>query len=529
MHIENFGLLGLRKLNMNSLMVGDVLNPGSIERHGASRINIFVGPNGGGKSTVLDVVRSLANAELLKTVARENTKTSTASAFAIKFDNGCSVGAIFNQMDVDVFGLGYYVATPKGRENFSGKLYKKSSKLSKELKTLVESLSAKISWRSSHDERGVSTKEFVDSLNQDARYLVGLAPYPVKGGRKGRKEYTTPPDFAPSQLDLSEPIGILDGGRVSVSLNDDRLQRNHVAIKMFPSGWRAYGGLIAWLNARDDDSICVIEEPETHLHPTLQRLLMQRICEILERKNLQLFISTHSSVLIDIASWPGTVPKLFEADGDGFFELTEPAMAMSGLGVRPGDVFQANGVIWVEGASDRIYLLHWMKLWCGKNNKDMPVENLHFSFAFYGGAMLSHFVPRLNHGFIDIFKVNRNSVVVMDRDLDFVRGENGEEICIKKGCAKEAVLGRFLRDAGFGQFCWLTEGYTIESYLPCGFREKYFRVEAGRLLPVGNSSKVAIAQKFCQSISDFDLSCRDGSDISFFIDRLLSAIGLWNR
>ncbi|HFX1466757.1 TPA: ATP-dependent endonuclease, partial [Pseudomonas aeruginosa] len=399
-------------------------------------------------------------------------------------------------------------------------------KLPKELKALVESLSAKVSWRSSHDERGASTKEFVDSLNQDARYLVGLAPYPI---RAGRKEYTVPPDFSPSQLDLSEPIGILDGGRVSVSLNDDRLQRNHVSIKMFPSGWRAYGGLVAWLNARDDKSICVIEEPETHLHPTLQRLLMQRVCEIVERKNLQLFISTHSSVLIDIASWPGTVPKLFEADGDGFFELTEPAMAMSGLGVRPGDVFQANGVIWVEGASDRIYLLHWMKLWCEKNNEDMPVENLHFSFAFYGGAMLSHFVPSLGRGFIDMFKVNRNSIVVMDRDLDFIRGKNGEEVCVKKGCAKEAVLTRFLKDFSLGQFCWLTEGYTVEGYLPCGFRGRYFSDEAGRLLPVGNISKVAIAQKFCQSVSDFDLSYREGCDIPLFIDRLLSAIGLWNR
>ncbi|HGN3066150.1 AAA family ATPase [Pseudomonas aeruginosa] len=511
---------------MNNLMVGDALSLGSIEHHGASKINIFVGPNGGGKSTVLDVVRSLANADLLKTIARENIKSSTASAFAIRFDNGCSVGAVFNQMGVDVFGLGFYVATRKGREDFSGKLYKKSSKLPKELKALVESLSAKVSWRSSHDERGASTKEFVDSLNQDARYLVGLAPYPI---RAGRKEYTVPPDFSPSQLDLSEPIGILDGGRVSVSLNDDRLQRNHVSIKMFPSGWRAYGGLVAWLNARDDKSICVIEEPETHLHPTLQRLLMQRVCEIVERKNLQLFISTHSSVLIDIASWPGTVPKLFEADGDGFFELTEPAMAMSGLGVRPGDVFQANGVIWVEGASDRIYLLHWMKLWCEKNNEDMPVENLHFSFAFYGGAMLSHFVPSLGRGFIDMFKVNRNSIVVMDRDLDFIRGKNGEEVCVKKGCAKEAVLTRFLKDFSLGQFCWLTEGYTVEGYLPCGFRGRYFSDEAGRLLPVGNISKVAIAQKFCQSVSDFDLSYREGCDIPLFIDRLLSAIGLWNR
>ncbi|HGT3366764.1 TPA: ATP-dependent endonuclease [Pseudomonas aeruginosa] len=511
---------------MNNLMVGDALSLGSIEHHGASKINIFVGPNGGGKSTVLDVVRSLANADLLKTIARENIKSSTASAFAIRFDNGCSVGAVFNQMGVDVFGLGFYVATRKGREDFSGKLYKKSSKLPKELKALVESLSAKVSWRSSHDERGASTKEFVDSLNQDARYLVGLAPYPI---RAGRKEYTVPPDFSPSQLDLSEPIGILDGGRVSVSLNDDRLQRNHVSIKMFPSGWRAYGGLVAWLNARDDKSICVIEEPETHLHPTLQRLLMQRVCEIVERKNLQLFISTHSSVLIDIASWPGTVPKLFEADGDEFFELTEPAMAMSGLGVRPGDVFQANGVIWVEGASDRIYLLHWMKLWCEKNNEDMPVENLHFSFAFYGGAMLSHFVPSLGRGFIDMFKVNRNSIVVMDRDLDFIRGKNGEEVCVKKGCAKEAVLTRFLKDFSLGQFCWLTEGYTVEGYLPCGFRGRYFSDEAGRLLPVGNISKVAIAQKFCQSVSDFDLSYREGCDIPLFIDRLLSAIGLWNR
>lgn len=114
-----------------------------------------------------------------------------------------------------------------------------------------------------------------------------------------------------------------------------------------------------------------------------------------------------------------------------------------------------------------------------KNNEDMPVENLHFSFAFYGGAMLSHFVPSLGRGFIDMFKVNRNSIVVMDRDLDFIRGKNGEEVCVKKGCAKEAVLTRFLKDFSLGQFCWLTEGYTVEGYLLAVLEEDILATRQG--------------------------------------------------
>ena len=53
------------------------------------------------------------------------------------------------------------------------------------------------------------------------------------------------------------------------------------------------------------------------------------------------------------------------------------------LGYRASDLLQANAIVWVEGPSDRIYLLHWLR----EVAPDL-VEGVDFSIAFYGGALL---------------------------------------------------------------------------------------------------------------------------------------------
>ena len=76
MHIKSFGLLGLRTLCLNNIMQTNSLNPRDVPQVKASKVNIFVGPNGGGKSTVLDMVRALKDVEIIKTIARENMRST---------------------------------------------------------------------------------------------------------------------------------------------------------------------------------------------------------------------------------------------------------------------------------------------------------------------------------------------------------------------------------------------------------------------------------------------------------------------
>ncbi|WP_237233745.1 ATP-dependent nuclease [Pseudomonas sp. DR 5-09] len=489
----------------------------------ASRINIFVGPNGGGKSTVLDMVRALKNVDIIKTIARENMRSTTAATSIIHFNNGTWVASIFNKLAIDEFGTYISVTTQDNRYLFEGSIYSKASKPPKELVKVIEKLNAKISFRSTHDERGVRIKNIINALNIDGKHLVGLAPHPL---RPDQVEYTRSPNENDTYKHAN-PIRYIDKSTLGVFLNDDLGQDNHIPIKMLPSGWRAYAGLLGWLNSVDDDQICVIEEPEVHLHPTLQRLMMARVSEIVIRKNLQLFISTHSSVLIDVSSWPVPDTRLFEVNGYALAELTFPARALAGLGIKPSDVFQANGVIWVEGASDRIYILNWLSEWCSMHGKKMPVENLDFSFVLYGGSTLGHFTSSAAPGLIDIFSINRNSIVIMDRDLDFQRAPDGTDICINKRCVKYQVWTDITKHNSNTGFCWVTEGYTIESYLPPTFLNNYYKLVNSRLTKTSTKSKVAIAAQFKVETSSFNESFDPASDLPVRIEKLFKTIEAW--
>jgi len=499
------------------------LNPNDVEQFKASKINIFVGPNGGGKSTILDMVRALKDFEVIKTVARENMRSTTAATSIIHFENGAWVGSVFNKLSIEEFGAYISVTTPMDKYVFAGSIYSNSSKPPKELRKVLDETKAKISFRNSHDERGVNIQLVIDALNRDGKNLVGLAPNPLKPDQVA---YASPPG-SDHTYKYAKPVRHIKYGVLGVYLNDDLLQDNHIPIKMLPSGWRALAGLVAWLNSVDDDQICVIEEPEVHLHSTLQRLLITRVSEIVARKNLQLFISTHSPVLIDISSWAASSISLFEVNGHALSELTSPAKALAGLGIKPADVFQANGVIWVEGASDRIYILHWLSLWCSANGKLMPTENLDFSFVFYGGSMLGHFTSNGTPGLIDMFSVNRNSIVVMDRDLDFQREPDGNEVCMNEQCVKYQVWADFADNKSLAGYCWVTEGYTIESYLPITFRHKYFRMFGSRLKKISAYSKVVIAEKFVAGGGTFNHRYDLQTDLPIQIEKLFKSIEAW--
>lgn len=517
MHIKSFELMGLRRLHLNETFNGRLNNVKAAQRYQAARINLFVGPNGGGKSTVLDMVRAVKDYSSLMLLPRENATNDTLSRSFLQFKD-FATEIEFKPEGGKSIGVSFKLWTEKGWSVFNDSVTRTSASAPEALFNIMQAVPARISWRTSHDETGAPIIDVIEALNRDARHLIGLVWSPI------HSEQTIYSKPLANRLDL-RAIRLRDDGHLSIDLNDD-IMPNTIPIPMLPSGWRAYGGLLAWLRSKKD-AICVIEEPETHLHPMLQRLLIERISEIAEENRLQLFISTHSSVFTDIATWPGQHTRLFEANGFALTELTDPALAMSGLGVRPSDVFQANGVVWVEGASDRVYLLHWLKLWCAHHNKTMPVENLDFSFSFYGGSMLGHFSAGRS-GLIDMFRVNQNSIVIMDRDLDFER-LNGVEQCVTPNCTKYHVWQDFVHTPKPHCYCWITENYTIESYLPPSFRNQYFALaQNGRLDKHSGYSKVAIADRFVTSQAAFPSSYETSSDLPGNIEKLFNSISAWN-
>jgi len=120
----------------------------------------------------------------------------------------------------------------------------------------------------------------------------------------------------------------------------------------------------------------------------------------------------------------------------------------------------------VEGPSDRLYLRKWLELYDSELR-----EGLHYSFAFYGGSVLSHFsAGELDEigDYIKILRINRHAYVVMDHD-----GEAGSELADRK---------RRILDSLTDNYCWVTQGREIENYLSPhllhrAYKGKYEQIE----------------------------------------------------
>ena len=63
---------------------------------------------------------------------------------------------------------------------------------------------------------------------------------------------------------------------------------------------------------------------------------------------------------------------------------TTANLGKDGLGARPADLLLANGIVWLEGPSDRIYFNRWIEL----RSDGALREGRDYQCAFYGGSLL---------------------------------------------------------------------------------------------------------------------------------------------
>jgi putative ATP-dependent endonuclease of OLD family len=288
-------------------------------------------------------------------------------------------------------------------------------------------------------------------------------------------------------------------------------------------------------------TIFSIEEPENNLHPALLRRLLDFLAEEREKKGFTLIVTTHSPISIDWSTRRED-SQIVHVQHDGVSATTRTAREylhnkeiIEDLDIRASDLLQANGIIWVEGPSDRIYLKRWIDLVTGGKLK----EGTHYTIMFYGGKLLSHLEavpPDESDKLISLFSINRNGAIVIDSDrrLNGASGKGRPRSHLN--ATKRRIREEMERMSGF---VWITEGKEIENYIPIDVLQKIF----GKKIPksvskytdiisqsfVGEykNKKVDLAYTVAETMNEEDIGGH--LDLQNQLNELASHIRQWNN
>ena len=285
----------------------------------------------------------------------------------------------------------------------------------------------------------------------------------------------------------------------------------------------------------------LFEELENNLHPIIFRRLLKMIYTYSVENKVTVYITSHSTYAIDFFyNLPETslyhISKTKEGSKIQAIDNSQDKInILNDLGVKPSDILLSNGLIWVEGPSDRIYINNWINLL-----DSSLIENNDYSFMFYGGRLLSHYSLEGDDGLLAILKTNINSAIVIDSD---------------KKCEESVINGTKKRikqsfcDAGL--FCWITKGKEIENYLSKKDINKMstFEIIDGKRVKRADSNNLAqvnqyedfssyiaaIYPNFEQSKVTFakdikmDYDSLDVLDLKEKMEELINTIKKWNR
>lgn len=255
----------------------------------------------------------------------------------------------------------------------------------------------------------------------------------------------------------------------------------------------------------EENCVFCIEEPEIHLHPSLQKKLINYINE---NTNNQYLIATHSNAFFDLEGVG--VYHCYLSEGWTVCEAVgtrlQGSRVLSDLGYRASDLLQANFIVWVEGPSDRVLVRHWLR----KVAPDL-VEGVHYSLMFYGGRLLSHlaFDDADVEEFIQLCRLNTHAAIIMDSDLEAAGG--------KLGRTKLRVKADF---EAVDCLTWVTAGRTIENYVSFPLLAQAYETVHGKvpeeprdyrysdLTRIGETSrpdKVALARQVASLEADLEI------------------------
>jgi predicted ATP-dependent endonuclease of OLD family len=531
-------------------------------------INIIIGKNNSGKSSLIDLVKFViqANDDFLA-IGRDNSKPEviiehklTDPEISRGFSSGTAGGGIpgrnFYEYGKLFVGKTYtYQFGDKGDKTFLGldaDFVYEAKKLFEGLLGIIQNPFANYRFCNIAAERDVVPEisntniEFFPNGTGATNFVQQILNSANRDSRLIEKELL---------MELNLIINPdIEFSRILVQLNSDNhwelffedINAKRIALSKMGSGIKTV--LLVLLNLivkpsieknKRNSYIFAFEELENNLHPSLQRRLYNYIREYSEKHSSYFFLTTHSNIVIDAF---GTYEnsQLIHVINNGersssstILSYMDTKQILNDLGIKASDILQSNGVIWVEGPSDRNYLNKWLKILSPELK-----EGLHYSIMFYGGRLLSNLsfdFDWFNKDVIPLLKINKNAFVIIDRD--------GIVMNPKLNVTKS----RINQEIGEGNF-WVTKGREIENYLSDktinnwllqthGYKsnfinEKNIKLEENILKSNGNIklkynlSKTAYSSEIAECI---DRESIDVLDLEENIQRLILKIEEWNN
>jgi putative ATP-dependent endonuclease of the OLD family len=287
--------------------------------------------------------------------------------------------------------------------------------------------------------------------------------------------------------------------------------------------------------------VFAFEELENSLHPALLRRLLQYIRRRIKGEDGCIFLTTHSATAIDMFASDEQAQIIHTSHRAGeaataitISEYLHRRTVLDDLDIRASDLLQANGIVWVEGPSDRTIVNRWISLASG----DTLREGTHYQCVFYGGKLLAHLSlddPAEDQSLVSVLRVNRNAAVLIDSD----RSQAQDTL----NATKQRILAEI---TSMGGFEWVTAGREIENYLPTGVIAVAAALPESAH-PLGQYQDVAEyldsrsegagkrferskAEFAARAVSDLTLAAQSAQyDWRTKIDELCACIRTWNR
>lgn len=218
-------------------------------------------------------------------------------------------------------------------------------------------------------------------------------------------------------------------------------------------------------NSQPSSYVFAFEELENNLHPSALRRLLAFIEEFSLGHQCPIFLTTHSNVTLDFFSISEHA-QIVHVVHNGEYAVSHTISAhfdllniISDLGAKPSDLLQANGIVWVEGPSDRIYFNKWIEIF---SNGELH-EGRDYQCAYFGGALLKHYQfaepEKSEKELANLLNINPNAIIIADGDRTAAKGKVSE---IKNRVKK--IINQ-IKNLPNG-YAWVTKAKEVENYIP---------------------------------------------------------------